>query len=193
RAKRAHVRHRRVGVRYRGPGHERLRALGRDRLPHLRDHRPRPGARHGLLRSARPDPQGPQRECDRATVAAPPQRVRAGPEPGGAGMMPLQAARNQPVVIAGILAAAGLAWWWTVQRMAGMDAGPGTDLGTLGWFTGSWVVMMAAMMLPSFAPTLAAYGTLTRGGVTNRWLLFAGGYLLAWTAAGLLAYGLFEL
>jgi predicted metal-binding membrane protein len=107
--------------------------------------------------------------------------------------MPLQAARNRPVATAGLLAAAGLAWWWTVQRMAGMDAGPGTDLGTLGWFTGSWAVMMAAMMLPSFAPTLAAYGSVTRGSGSNRWLLFAGGYLLAWTAAGLIAYGLFEL
>ena len=29
-----------------------------------------------------------------------------------------------------------VAWWWTVIRMAGMDTGPGTDLGTLGWFTG---------------------------------------------------------
>jgi predicted metal-binding membrane protein len=54
-------------------------------------------------------------------------------------------------------------------------------------------VMMAAMMLPSFAPTLGAYVTLTRGRKSGRWLLFAGGYLLAWTAVGLLVYGLFEL
>jgi predicted metal-binding membrane protein len=108
-------------------------------------------------------------------------------------MMPLRAARDHPGVIAGTLAAAGLAWWWTVERMAGMDAGPGTDLGALGWFTGSWVVMMAAMMLPSFAPTLAAYMTLAGRGGPSRRLLFAGGYLLAWTAAGLLTYGLFEL
>jgi predicted metal-binding membrane protein len=107
--------------------------------------------------------------------------------------MPLQAVRNYPAVIAAIVAAAGLAWWWTVQRMAGMDAAPGTDLGSLGWFTGSWVVMMAAMMLPSFAPTLAAYMTLTRPGAPNRSLLFAAGYLLAWTVAGVLVYGLYEL
>jgi predicted metal-binding membrane protein len=77
--------------------------------------------------------------------------------------------------------------------MAGMDAGPGTSLGTLGWFTGSWALMMAAMMLPSFAPTLAAYATQTRGRPTGRWVLFACGYLLAWAAAGLLAYGAYEL
>ena len=108
-------------------------------------------------------------------------------------MMPLRAARDQPLVIAGILATAGLAWWWTVERMAGMNASPGTDLGTLGWFTATWVVMMAAMMLPSFVPTLAGYGTSTRGSTASRWLLFALGYLLVWSAAGVLAYGLFEL
>jgi predicted metal-binding membrane protein len=108
-------------------------------------------------------------------------------------MMPLRSVRDQPAVLAGILATAGLAWWWTVGRMAGMNAAPGTDLGTLGWFTGSWVAMMAAMMLPSFAPTLATYGTLTRGSAASRWLLFACGYLLVWSAAGVIAYGLFEL
>jgi predicted metal-binding membrane protein len=108
-------------------------------------------------------------------------------------MMPLQVARNHPGSIAGILAAAGLAWWWTAERMAGMNASPGTDLGTLGWFTGSWVVMMAAMMLPSFAPTLAAYVTLTHGDRTSRSLLFACGYLFAWTIAGVVAYALLEL
>ncbi len=101
--------------------------------------------------------------------------------------------RKQPEVVAALLAAAALAWWWTTERMAGMNAGPGTELGPLGWFTASWVVMMAAMMLPSFAPTLTAYVTLTRGGKLTRSLLFACGYLLAWAGAGVSAYGVFEL
>src|SRR5581483_4520082 len=108
-------------------------------------------------------------------------------------MTPLELTRKRPEVFAGLLAAAGLGWWWTVQRMAGMDSGPGTDLGTLGWFTGSWALMMAAMMLPSFAPTLAAYLTVTRRRGPGRWLPFTFGYLLVWTTAGLVAYGLFEL
>ncbi len=108
-------------------------------------------------------------------------------------MTPLEAARRYPDALVGLLLAAGVAWWWTVERMAGMDAAPGTDLGTLGWYTGSWAVMMAAMMLPSFAPTLAAYATFTRGRGAGRWLLFTGGYLLVWIAAGLFAYGLYEL
>jgi predicted metal-binding membrane protein len=108
-------------------------------------------------------------------------------------MTPLQLTRRRPEVAAGLLAAAALAWWWTARRMSGMDAGPGTELGTLGWFIGSWAVMMAAMMLPSLAPTLALYVTPSPGRVSSRSLLFAGGYLLVWTAAGVLAYGVFEL
>ena len=61
-----------------------------------------------------------------------------------------------------LFALAAVAWWSTAERMVGMDAGPGTDLGALGWFSGVWVVMMAAMMLPSLAPTVALYTTMTR-------------------------------
>jgi predicted metal-binding membrane protein len=105
---------------------------------------------------------------------------------------PGQAARKHPEVVVGLLATAGVAWWWTVKRMAGMNAGPGTDLGALGWFTGVWAVMMAAMMLPSLAPAAAVHTALVRREPT-RVLLFAGGYLLVWSAVGVVAYGLFEL
>jgi predicted metal-binding membrane protein len=77
--------------------------------------------------------------------------------------------------------------------MAGMDAGPGTSLGALGWFTGVWALMMAAMMLPSLAPTAAVYATLSQRREPSSWLLFACGYLIVWSAAGVAAYGLFEL
>jgi predicted metal-binding membrane protein len=106
-------------------------------------------------------------------------------------MTPLAVTRKHPEILAGLLIAGGLAWWWTAERMAGMGAAPGTDLGTLGWFTGSWIVMMAAMMLPSFAPTLAAYAAASDR--RARWLLFTCGYLLVWAAAGVVAYGLYEL
>jgi predicted metal-binding membrane protein len=88
---------------------------------------------------------------------------------------------------------AGLAWWSTADRMAGMDMGPGTDLGTAGWFLGVWVVMMAAMMFPSVSPTVALYARMTRERGVARPLLFTAGYLLVWGSAGLLAFGLFEL
>jgi predicted metal-binding membrane protein len=102
------------------------------------------------------------------------------------------AARQQYLVVLLLLGLTALAWFSTVDRMAGMDAGPGTDLGALGWFVGVWVVMMAAMMFPSLAPTAALYARMTRSRGLSRPLLFAGGYLLAWAAAGLFAYGLFR-
>jgi predicted metal-binding membrane protein len=68
-----------------------------------------------------------------------------------------------------------------------MDNGPWSPLGTAGWFLGVWVVMMAAMMLPSVSPTVALYSRMTRQRSPALPLLFAAGYLLTWTAAGLLA------
>jgi predicted metal-binding membrane protein len=83
-----------------------------------------------------------------------------------------------------------VAWAVTVERMQGMDAGPGTDLGGLGWYLGIWVTMTAAMMLPSEAPATLLVARLTRGLPT---LLFLAGYLAVWTVYGLAAYGLFRL
>ncbi len=74
--------------------------------------------------------------------------------------------------------------------MQGMDAGPWTTLGTLGWFLGIWVVMMAAMMLPSVAPTIALYSRLTKTKAPLAPWVFTAGYLLTWAAAGAIAYGI---
>ncbi|HSD79581.1 MAG TPA: DUF2182 domain-containing protein [Solirubrobacteraceae bacterium] len=103
------------------------------------------------------------------------------------------AVRARLGLVALLLALAGVAWWSTADRMAGMDAGPGTDLGALGWFLGVWVVMMAAMMFPSVAPTVALYARMARRRQPAAPLLFAGGYLLTWTAAGLVVYGTYRL
>ena len=97
--------------------------------------------------------------------------------------------RSRGVLAASLLAAALVAWIVTVQRMRGMDAGPGTDLGTLGWYLGIWVTMMAAMMLPSAAPTVLLFAR-TRGDVQT-WA-FVVGYLLAWTGYGLVAYAIYR-
>jgi predicted metal-binding membrane protein len=71
-----------------------------------------------------------------------------------------------------------------------MDNGPWTDLGTLGWFLGVWVVMMAAMMFPSVAPTVALYSRMTRERSPLAPLVFGAGYLLVWAAVGLLAFAI---
>jgi predicted metal-binding membrane protein len=105
----------------------------------------------------------------------------------------LTAVRARIGLVALLVALAAIAWWSTGNRMAGMDAGPGTPLGALGWFLGVWVVMMAAMMLPSVAPTVALYERMARRRWSGASLLFAAAYLVVWSAAGLLAYGTFEL
>ncbi|WP_232004800.1 DUF2182 domain-containing protein [Mycobacterium sp. ACS1612] len=72
--------------------------------------------------------------------------------------------------------------------MRGMDEGPGAELGSLAWFIGIWLVMMAAMMFPSVAPTVALYSTMTRGRGPLAPLVFACGYLVTWTVPGLVAF-----
>ncbi len=123
------------------------------------------------------------------SVVAPSARTGRRTELGEA----LAAVRGRLALVLLLLALAALAWWSTAARMAGMDAGPGTALGALGWFLGVWVVMMAAMMFPSMAPTAALYARMTRRRGLDQPLLFAASYLMVWGAAGLLAYGLFEL
>jgi len=102
------------------------------------------------------------------------------------------AARARLGLVALLFALAALAWWSTADRMVGMDAGPGTDLGTLGWFVGVWVAMMAAMMFPSVSPTVALYARMTRRRGLSHPLMFTTAYLLVWAAAGVAGYGLFQ-
>jgi predicted metal-binding membrane protein len=99
-----------------------------------------------------------------------------------------------------LLGLAAIAWVVTGDRMAGMDAGPGTDPGTLGFYVTAWVVMMAAMMFPSIWPMVTMYSRIQEGkrargrdvplGATAA---FVGGYLLTWTAWGLFAYAVYEI
>ena len=66
-------------------------------------------------------------------------------------------------LIFGLLLLAAVAWAMTGDRMGGMDAGPGTDLGGLGFWVTAWVVMMAAMMFPSIAPMVLMYARIEEG------------------------------
>src|SRR5205823_13274245 len=96
-----------------------------------------------------------------------------------------------------LLGGALVAWIVTYQRMHGMDAGPGTDLGGLGWYVGIWVTMMAAMMLPSAAPMVLLFARVAaerrrRGQDVVSTPIFVAGYIGAWTLYGLGAYGLYR-
>jgi predicted metal-binding membrane protein len=97
--------------------------------------------------------------------------------------------RVSVTLVALLLGVAALAWWTAAERMDGMDAAPGVELGTVGWFLGVWTLMMTAMMLPSVAPTTALYARMARRSEpTAAPLVFTAGYLLAWVAAGVVAY-----
>jgi predicted metal-binding membrane protein len=107
--------------------------------------------------------------------------------------------RGQLALVGLLLALALAAWLLTDRRMAGMDSGPGTDLGGLGFYVTAWVVMMAAMMFPSIWPMVGVYANLQtrrreagRSAPRGATALFVIGYLAVWTAAGLAAYALFE-
>jgi predicted metal-binding membrane protein len=104
------------------------------------------------------------------------------------------------VVVIILTAAAWLLTYSGSQNMGFlMQAGVPMSLGMAGFagaasfalFTGMWLVMMVAMMLPSSYPTLLLHRTVYRkrspktfGGT----LLFALAYFLVWTASGTLFY-----
>jgi predicted metal-binding membrane protein len=100
-------------------------------------------------------------------------------------------------LIFALLLLAVISWAVTGDRMSGMDAGPGTDPGSLGFWITAWVVMMAAMMFPSITPMVLMQVRLEEGrrrqgketGVGTT-AVFVGGYLLTWAAAGLLGYAI---
>ena len=114
------------------------------------------------------------------------------------GAAPRSALGRPPIaLVAALLALAALAWWDAGRRMEGMA---GAGLGGIGFYTGLWVVMMAAMMFPSIAPVVVVYDRLSwsrrargaRAPGAEGSAFFVAGYLIAWTGAGLLAYGLIE-
>ncbi len=98
--------------------------------------------------------------------------------------------RSELEVATVLVAVEASAWMLTADRMAGMNAGPGAELGGLGWFAISWSLMMAAMMLPAVMPAvIASVRGAGRAGEAGR---FVAGYLAVWLAVGLVAYAEIE-
>jgi predicted metal-binding membrane protein len=117
-------------------------------------------------------------------TAAPERRslLDEGPRPA------LSAVRVRLGLVLSLFVLAAIGWWWTAGQMRGMDAGPWTGLGGFGWFVLVWLVMMAAMMFPSVAPTVALYDRMARTRSPLAPPMFTAGYLLTWTAAGAVAW-----
>ncbi|WP_427016583.1 DUF2182 domain-containing protein [Pseudarthrobacter sp. P1] len=105
---------------------------------------------------------------------------------------------REAALVAVLLALAAVSWVFTAARMDGMDMGSWTDPGSLGFFTTTWVVMLAAMMFPSVAPMVVAYARILRhrresgrqapaGGTA----VFVAAYVATWTAYGLVSFALY--
>jgi predicted metal-binding membrane protein len=113
-------------------------------------------------------------------------------------------ARARLAIVGALLTVTGIAWIVTGLRMAGMDAGPGTDPGGLGFYLSTWMVMMAAMMFPAIAPMVLAYRDLqdrrrrgsrapsARLAHPAHLALFLVGYLAVWGMAGLFGYAVLK-
>jgi predicted metal-binding membrane protein len=77
----------------------------------------------------------------------------------------------------GLLAAVVIAAWLTLIRSGEAMSAPA--------FLGAWLVMMAAMMLPSAAPLVLVY---RRGASALSTAALTVGYLVVWAAVGVAAY-----
>lgn len=98
------------------------------------------------------------------------------------------------VALAALIGCAIVAWYATIAGFAGMQPGPGAMGLGLAAFLAAWTLMMAAMMLPALAPLTSMYlrsirSTGTRLTKTRRTVALVLGYLLAWAAFGVIAYG----
>jgi predicted metal-binding membrane protein len=105
---------------------------------------------------------------------------------------------------AALLLIAAICWVVAIDRMDGMGPAPGAmnamgmsmgsmhgagsamasvrDLGAFSFFLPTWIVMMAAMMLPSAVPPVARRGI-------SATALFAAEYIVVWTVLGIAAFG----
>ncbi|HET9315347.1 MAG TPA: DUF2182 domain-containing protein [Vicinamibacteria bacterium] len=102
----------------------------------------------------------------------------------------------KPVIAAAVvLAVAALAWAAMVHHARGMAGMDGTDmgLGSLDAFAVTWVVMMAAMMLPSAIPVVLEFARVAekRKGWPVAVGVLAATYLGVWLAFGVVAYAIY--
>jgi len=102
----------------------------------------------------------------------------------------------KPMVAAlAVLAVAGVAWAAMIQQsrsMAGMD-GMDMGLGPIESFAASWIVMMAAMMLPSAIPVVLEFARTAER--RRRWQVATGvlalTYLGVWLVFGVVCYAIY--
>jgi predicted metal-binding membrane protein len=88
------------------------------------------------------------------------------------------------------LGLAAASWVVAVRQMNGMDMGVATRLGSFSIFVALWMVMMAAMMLPSAASAVVRHARVS--GSVRAVPVFVGSYLAIWTLVGIGLYALYR-
>jgi len=110
-------------------------------------------------------------------------------------------ARQRRAILVALLALSAVSWaavlWQAGTMRPAGDMANGAEGLTMGMtapvFLATWVVMMAAMMLPSAAPMILMFdaiqaGRSRQGRSTVPTWVFVGGYLVVWGTFGLVAY-----
>ena len=90
------------------------------------------------------------------------------------------------VAVTSTLGLAVVGWVTALQQMQGMDMGSDTELGSLAFFMGAWVPMMAAMMLPGAVPAVSRFVHATRSALAAP--VFAASYVAVWALFGLAVF-----
>jgi predicted metal-binding membrane protein len=95
-------------------------------------------------------------------------------------------------IIAALLGSSAAAWLVVAHQAAAMG---GVAIVGVGLFLVTWVVMMVAMMFPAVAPMVLTHAGIVRarGEGTMGTVAFVVGYLVVWTAAGLVLLGVIQL
>jgi predicted metal-binding membrane protein len=109
--------------------------------------------------------------------------------------MTLTLQRN--IILALLFASAAVSWTVLIRQQVGIDPGMEMHSPTMGMtaplFLAVWIIMMIAMMFPTAAPMILTFHQVQaakrgRGGTFVSTWVFVAGYMLVWSAIGVLAF-----
>lgn len=105
---------------------------------------------------------------------------------------PIPLPRRPRALVAALVALTAIAWLglaWMAADADGMVAPANWSVGYWAAMFAMWAIMMAAMMVPSAAPTILLFAALRRhaGSPIGATASFGAGYLLAWTGFSAIA------
>jgi predicted metal-binding membrane protein len=103
---------------------------------------------------------------------------------------------DRAVILGSLIALAAAAWGLLIWQSVAMDDDMSLTMGMgAPLFIALWVAMMVAIMYPTAAPMIMAFARIhkdrrERGRAFVPTWVFAGSYMVLWSATGLLAYGM---